>query len=68
MIVNGIGGALNPGAFAAAFDPGAFAAAFDPAAFSMAFDPAAVSDIGSMLAADLAPNLSGIVMDLMSMF
>ncbi len=68
MIFNGIGGGLNPGAFAAAFDPGAFAAAFDPAALSMAFDPAAVTDIGSMLAADLAPNLSGIAMDLLSLF
>ncbi len=53
---------------AAAFDPAALAASFDPAALSMAFDPAAVTDIGSMLAAELAPNLSGIVMDLMSMF
>jgi len=68
MIFGGLSGALNPGAFTAAFDPGAFAAAFDPTALSMAFDPSAVTDIGSMLAADLAPNLSGIVMDLMSMF
>lgn len=59
---------VSPAAFdpVAAFDPAAFSAAFDPAALSMAFDPAAVTDIGSMLAADLAPNLSTIALDLLS--
>ncbi|MEY8014984.1 hypothetical protein [Mycobacterium servetii] len=59
---------VAPAAFdpVAAFDPAAFSAAFDPAALSMAFDPAAVTDIGSMLAADLAPNLSTIALDLLS--
>ncbi|MFY2861305.1 hypothetical protein ACOJVU_16520 [Mycobacterium sp. THU-M104] len=52
----------------AAFDPAAFSAAFDPAALSMSFDPAAVTDIGSVLAADLAPNLSTIALDLLSLF
>ncbi len=64
--------ALDPASVTAglttALDPGAFAAAFDPAALSMAFDPAAVTDIGSMLAAGLAPNLSGIAFDLLSLF
>jgi hypothetical protein len=64
LITNSLSSAL-PSA-AAAFDPAAFSAAFDPAALSMAFDPAAVTDIGSMLAADLAPNLSTIALDLLS--
>ncbi len=59
---------VSPAAFdpVAAFDPASFSAAFDPAALSMAFDPAAVTDIGSMLAADLAPNLSTIALDLLT--
>ncbi|MGF2947071.1 hypothetical protein [Mycobacterium sp. Lab-001] len=60
---------LDPAAFdPAAFDPAAFSAAFDPATLSLSFDPAAVTDIGSVLAADLAPNLSTIALDLLSLF
>jgi len=65
LITNSLSSALP--STAAAFDPAAFSAAFDPAALSMAFDPAAVTDIGSMLAADLAPNLSTIALDLLSL-
>lgn len=59
---------VTPAAFdpAAVFDPSALSMLFDPAALSMSFDPAAVTDIGSMLAADLAPNLSTIALDLLT--
>lgn len=56
----------------ASVDPVSFTAglagAFDPSALSMAFDPAAVTDIGSVLAADLVPNLSTMALDLLSLF
>jgi len=59
--------AFDPSALSMAFDPAALSMAFDPAALSTSFDPAAVTDIGSMLAADLAPNLSTIALDLLSL-
>ncbi|MGF2951783.1 hypothetical protein ACOJVP_05435, partial [Mycobacterium sp. THU-M116] len=61
---------VTPAAFdpAAAFDPSALSLSFDPGALSTSFDPAAVTDIGSVLAGDLAPNLSTMALDLLSLF